>query len=113
MGALRASELADVGMIGVGKIFEMYLNGEIEGGRRGGPGLQPGNGNDPLSEPLVNIRATLALAVEEGNIGGGHGQSDPGEGPGEILSPAVLHWQWSNWRKRSWTRSFSKNSPIS
>src|SRR3990172_2705110 len=30
MGALRASELESYGMIGVGKVFEMYRNGVIE-----------------------------------------------------------------------------------
>ena len=65
MGALRASELGDMGMIGVGKVYEMYLNGEIEGDDEVALAFNPET-NDPLSEPLVNIRATLALAVEEG-----------------------------------------------
>jgi TfuA protein len=65
MGALRASELNDMGMIGVGKIFEMYNNGEIEGDDEVALIFNPET-KDPLSEPLVNIRATLALAVERG-----------------------------------------------
>jgi TfuA protein len=65
MGALRASELSDLGMIGVGKIYSMYLNGEIEGDDEVALVFNPET-NDPLSEPLVNIRATLALAVEKG-----------------------------------------------
>ena len=65
MGALRASELGDLGMIGIGKIYEMYLNGEIEGDDEVALVFNPET-NDPLSEPLVNIRATLALAVEKG-----------------------------------------------
>jgi hypothetical protein len=65
MGALRASELGDLGMIGVGKIYEMYLNGEIDGDDEVALIFNPET-NDPLSEPLVNIRATLALAVERG-----------------------------------------------
>lgn len=65
MGALRASELSDVGMVGVGRIFEMYLNGEIEGDDEVALIFNPET-NDPLSEPLVNIRATLAMAVERG-----------------------------------------------
>ena len=65
MGALRASELGDLGMVGVGKIYEMYLNGEIEGDDEVALVFNPET-NDPLSEPLVNIRATLALAVEMG-----------------------------------------------
>ncbi|HEY3419248.1 MAG TPA: TfuA-related McrA-glycine thioamidation protein [Methanomassiliicoccales archaeon] len=65
MGALRASELGDMGMVGVGRIYGMYLNGEIEGDDEVALVFNPEN-NDPLSEPLVNIRATLALAVERG-----------------------------------------------
>jgi TfuA protein len=65
MGALRASELSDLGMIGVGKIFGMYLNREIDGDDEVALVFNPET-NDPLSEPLVNIRATLALAVERG-----------------------------------------------
>jgi hypothetical protein len=65
MGALRASELGDMGMIGVGKVFEMYLNGEIEGDDEVALVFNPET-NDPISEPLVNIRGTLAHAVEKG-----------------------------------------------
>jgi hypothetical protein len=65
MGALRASELSDLGMIGIGRIYEMYSSGEIEGDDEVALTFNPETG-DPLSEPLVNIRATLALAVEKG-----------------------------------------------
>lgn len=65
MGALRASELSDLGMIGIGRIYSMYMNGEIEGDDEVALIFNPET-NDPLSEPLVNIRATLALAVESG-----------------------------------------------
>jgi TfuA protein len=67
MGALRASELSDLGMIGVGKVYEMYSSGEIEDDDEVALTFNPETG-DPLSEPLVNIRATLALAVEKGII---------------------------------------------
>lgn len=65
MGALRASELSDLGMIGIGRIYEMYLSGEIDGDDEVALAFNPETG-DPLSEPLVNIRATLASAVEKG-----------------------------------------------
>ncbi len=65
MGALRASELSDLGMIGIGRIYSMYVNGEIEGDDEVALIFNPET-NGPLSEPLVNIRATLALAVERG-----------------------------------------------
>jgi len=63
MGALRAAELHDFGMIGVGKIFEHYRDGILSdddevavtvGGEE--------TGFRQLSEAMVNIRATLAAA---------------------------------------------------
>jgi hypothetical protein len=76
MGALRAAELAQFGMVGVGRIFEAYRDGVLEpfadrfedddevavlhGPRE--------LGHRPLSEALVNVRCTLALATEEGLI---------------------------------------------
>ena len=74
MGALRATELADFGMVGVGRIFEAYLAGVLE------PyGDVPFEDDDevaivhgpaelgyrPLSEALVDIRCTLDLASRE------------------------------------------------
>jgi hypothetical protein len=66
MGALRAAELAPFGMRGVGRIFEAYRDGactdddEVAVLHAGGSGAQAA-----LSEPLVNIRATLERAVAE------------------------------------------------
>jgi hypothetical protein len=70
MGALRAAELNAFGMEGVGKIYDAYRSGELddddevavvhgsfEAGYRG------------QSEAMVNIRATLARALQEGIIG--------------------------------------------
>jgi len=69
MGALRATELEPFGMIGCGWIFEWYRNGTIDGDDE--VALLHGdadNGFRPLSEPLVNIRASLSRAVREGCI---------------------------------------------
>ncbi|HEX9822598.1 MAG TPA: TfuA-like protein [Methylomirabilota bacterium] len=69
MGALRAAELAPFGMVGVGKIFEAYRDGiytdddevaVLHGGAA--------EGYRALSEPMANIRATVAAAVEAGVI---------------------------------------------
>ena len=66
MGALRAAELHSFGMRGVGRIFEAYRDGELtdddEVALIHGP---PETGYIRLSEPMVNIRATLEKAVEE------------------------------------------------
>lgn len=66
MGALRAAELRDFGMIGHGRIFEWYRDGVIEADDEVALTYGPAElGYPSLSEPLVNIRATLAAAVPE------------------------------------------------
>jgi len=66
MGAIRAAELHTFGMIGHGKIFEWYRDGAIvaddEVAVAYGP---PELGYPALSEPLVNIRATLQAGTPE------------------------------------------------
>jgi hypothetical protein len=69
MGALRAAELHSFGMQGVGRIFESYRDGLLEDDDEvaviHGP---PETGFVPLSEAMVNIRATLAKAATENVI---------------------------------------------
>ena len=62
MGALRAAELAHYGMIGHGKIFEMYSQGFVEGDDEVALVFDPDT-LEPLSEPMVNIRFLLDRAV--------------------------------------------------
>ncbi len=63
MGALRAAELASFGMIGVGEIFEGYLSAAIEDDDEVAVVHAPAElGYMALSEPMVNIRPTLAHA---------------------------------------------------
>ncbi|MGH6943971.1 MAG: TfuA-like protein, partial [Geminicoccaceae bacterium] len=70
MGALRAAELHAFGMQGVGRIFEAYRDGVLEDDDEvavlHGP---PEAGFVALSEPMVNIRATLERARQEGLVG--------------------------------------------
>ena len=77
MGALRAAELAQFGMVGIGRIFEAYRDGVLP------PYADPFEDDDEvavlhgppelsyrgLSEALVNIRCTLARAAAAGIIG--------------------------------------------
>lgn len=77
MGALRASELTEFGMCGVGTIFEAYRTGAFpdypherfedddEVALMHGP---PVSGYAALSEAMVNIRATLTAAWRDGII---------------------------------------------
>ena len=66
MGAIRAAELHRFGMIGHGKIFEWYRDGVIDADDEValayGP---PERGYPAMSEPLVNIRATLQSVPPE------------------------------------------------
>ncbi|WP_086860707.1 TfuA-like protein [Streptomyces milbemycinicus] len=67
MGALRAAELDTFGMHGVGRIYRDYQEGRLtaddEVAFLHGPA---DDGYRPVSEALVNIRATLRLCIQEG-----------------------------------------------
>ena len=67
MGALRASELDTLGMIGVGKIYEWYRDGVIESDDEVAVSTNPDT-FEPISVPLVNIRETLKAAIAAGII---------------------------------------------
>lgn len=61
IGALRAAECAAFGMVGVGAIYEAYANGQLEDDAEVALLHAPRElGYVPLSEPLVNVRATLS-----------------------------------------------------
>lgn len=64
MGALRAAELKDFGMIGVGRVFEEYASGRVEGDDEVVLAYDPYT-QTALSEPLINIRLNLEAAVGE------------------------------------------------
>ena len=70
MGALRAAELHRFGMRGVGRIFESFRDGTLEDDDEVAVVHGPAElGFVPVSEPMVNIRATLARAEAEGVVG--------------------------------------------
>ncbi|KFA90035.1 TfuA-like protein [Archangium violaceum] len=63
MGALRAAELTPFGMRGVGATYEAFLHGDLEDDDEVTVVHAPEEeGFRPLSEAMVNIRATLAGA---------------------------------------------------
>ena len=65
IGALRAAECAAFGMTGIGAIYEAYANGELEDDSEVALLHAPRElGYAPLSEPLVNVRATLNHLLE-------------------------------------------------
>ena len=65
MGALRASELDVYGMEGVGEIYEAYKRKELVSDDEVALMFDPYT-FEPLSEPLINIRHNLKIAVKEG-----------------------------------------------
>jgi len=67
MGALRAAELADFGMIGVGRIYECYRSGRITNDDEVAVTFNPVTG-EQISQPLVNIRHQLKAAEDNGII---------------------------------------------
>jgi hypothetical protein len=70
MGALRAAECAAFGMVGIGRIFEAYACGALADDCAVAQIHAPAElGYLPLSEPLVNVLATLQALAETGAIG--------------------------------------------
>lgn len=69
MGALRVAETAAFGARGVGQIFRMYAEGELlDDDEVALAHAGEEFGFRPLSEPMVNVRATLAAALALGQI---------------------------------------------
>ncbi|HUZ26644.1 MAG TPA: TfuA-like protein [Streptosporangiaceae bacterium] len=69
MGALRAAELAAYGMQGHGEIFAQFYNGQLDGDDEVAVAHSDHeSGYRCLSEPLVNIRHGIDLAVRTGML---------------------------------------------
>jgi hypothetical protein len=69
MGALRAAECHAFGMIGIGSVFDAYRSGTLEDDEDVAQLHGPAElGYVPLSEPRVNIRATLAHLRDKGRL---------------------------------------------
>lgn len=69
MGALRAAELCEFGMEGVGQVFEAYRDGILEDDDEVAVIHAPAEfGYRPLSEAMVNIREGLTCAEALGLI---------------------------------------------
>jgi len=67
MGALRAAELHTLGMEGVGEVYRMYRDGVLVSDDEVALAFDP-ESFTALSEPLVNIRATLGRAEADGIV---------------------------------------------
>jgi len=67
MGALRASELDTLGMIGVGYVYSQYANGEVDSDDDVAVMLDSET-LEALSEPLINMKYVFTNAVSENII---------------------------------------------
>jgi hypothetical protein len=69
MGALRAAETAEMGMRGVGRIYEMFASGELNDDDEVALSHAPADsGYRSLSEPMVNLRATFHRLRDDGVV---------------------------------------------
>jgi hypothetical protein len=69
LGALRAAELDSFGMHGIGQIYEAFRDGRLEDDDEVAVLHGPEElGYPPVSDAMVNIRATLAAAAGSGAI---------------------------------------------
>jgi hypothetical protein len=69
MGALRAAELADFGMVGIGAVFKSFRCGELEDDDEVAVWhSDAGNSYRALTEAMVDIRATLTRALDDSVI---------------------------------------------
>ena len=111
---LRAAELDGFGMVGVGRVYEAYRSGTFEpyrsravrGRRRGRRSCmaRPRPATSPLSEAMVNIRATLARAADVRR----HRRRSPATRWRRRARPALLpdrSYAAAPGRGRRWTRT--------
>lgn len=69
MGALRAAECAAFGMLGFGEIYDGFASGILEDDADVAQSHAPAEmGFFPLSEPLVNVRATISRCLQLSHI---------------------------------------------
>ena len=91
MGALRAAELHAFGMVGVGRIFQAYRDGELEADDEVAVLHGPAEvGFAAVTEALVNVRATLERARADGIMADREAQA--------VLATArALHYRERTW----------------
>lgn len=76
IGALRAAECSAFGMVGIGLIYQGYATGQlVDDADVALLHAPPDLGYAPLSEPMVNVRATLNHLLHTGLISGAQFQS--------------------------------------
>jgi hypothetical protein len=69
LGALRAVELEKFGMVGIGKIFQLYKSGKVDADDEVAVTFAPEGDYQLQSEAMIDIRYNLFLARKKGVIG--------------------------------------------
>ena len=69
LGALRAVELEKFGMVGIGKIFQLYKTGRVDADDEVAVTYAPGGDYQLQSEAMIDIRYNLFLACKKQFIG--------------------------------------------
>ena len=104
MGALRAVELNSFGMVGFGKIFNNFKEGTLEDDDEVALIHAPSELNfKGISEPLVNIRETICLAVKSGIINS--------KDKDQILEYSKREW-YPNRNYKEILKFFKRSNPI-
>jgi hypothetical protein len=68
IGALRAVELEKFGMVGIGKVFELFKNGTTNADDEVAVTFHPGDGVSIQSEAMIDIRFNLFIAHKKNII---------------------------------------------
>ncbi|MDW6058525.1 TfuA-like protein [Streptomyces sp. FXJ1.4098] len=90
MGALRAAELWPYGMEGVGLVFGMYAQGELDSDEEVAVGHLPSGEHRQLTVPLVNVRWTISNAVTGEALA-------PEDGATLLNAARTLHYTERSW----------------
>ncbi|ADI05356.1 hypothetical protein SBI_02235 [Streptomyces bingchenggensis BCW-1] len=90
MGALRAAELWPYGMEGVGLVFGMYAQGELDSDEEVAVGHLPSGEHRQLTVPLVNVRWTISNAVAGKALA-------PDDGATLLNAARTLHYTERSW----------------
>ncbi|MBX5480261.1 MAG: hypothetical protein IRZ16_00205 [Myxococcaceae bacterium] len=102
MGALRAAELRDHGMVGIGRIFERYARGAADDGDVALLHADAEHGFRPLTVPLVNAEHAVELARRAKVL-------SPAEARAVLRAARALHYQERTWpailRNVSWRKA--------
>ena len=93
IGALRAAEMAEFGVIGIGAIYRAYASGRITGDDEVALVHGPAEwGWRPMSVPLVDVRATLCRAVRTKVLGIADARA-------LLRAAAAIHYAERSWQQ--------------